>query len=273
MATGYPVRPTIKSRRSVRTFDNKELSAEDREKFEEHLKNVPNPFGIPLEFRILDCDKYDVSSSVITGEHTYFAAKVRKVKNFELAAGYSFEEACLYARSLGLGTVMLAATFSRDKVEKAMDLEPDEVVPVASPVGYASKKQSLRETVMRKSIGADGRKDFGELFFKDSFENSLDIEDAGIFKEALEMVRWAPSAANKQPWRIVMKDDRVHFYEKRTMRENALGDIQRFDVGIATCHFDLMMESAGKKGKFVFEDPGIEVPDKTTYAVSYKIDE
>ncbi len=272
MAIGYPVRPTIKSRRSVRTFDDKKLSAEDREKLEEHLKTITNPFGIPIEFRLLDCDEYGLSSSVITGEHTYIAAKLKKVENFEIAAGYSFEEACLYARSLGLGTVMLAATFSRDKAEEAMELGPDEVLPVVSPVGYASKKHSLRETVMRKTLGADDRKDFDDLFFKDSFENDLEKEDSGIFGEALEMVRWAPSAANKQPWRVVVKDNAAHFYEKQTIKTNERGDVQRLDVGIALCHFNLMMESAGKKGRFVFDDPGIEVPDKTSYVVSYVID-
>ncbi len=33
--------------------------------------------------------------------------------------------------------------------------------------------------------------------------------------EILEMVRWAPSAVNKQPWRIVYKDGTYHFYEKK----------------------------------------------------------
>ena len=86
------------------------------------------------------------------------------------------------------------------------------------------------------------------------------------------MVRWAPSAANKQPWRVVIKDDMVHFYEKQSIRENMRGDVQKLDVGIALCHFDLMMESSEKKGRFVFENPGIETPDKTSYIVSYKIE-
>lgn len=271
MSREYPVRATIKSRKSVRTFDGKELTAEDREKFENHLENITNPFA-PVEFRLLDCDKYGIDSSVITGERAYFAAKVKPVKNYEIAVGYSFEEACLYARSLGLGTVMLAATFSRDKAEAAMELKEDEVLPVVSPIGYPAKKRSLRETVMRKTLGADDRKDFDDLFFKDSFKNGLEKEDAGIYGEALEMVRWAPSAANKQPWRVVIKDDMVHFYEKQSIRENMRGDVQKLDVGIALCHFDLMMESSEKKGRFVFEDPGIETLDKTSYIVSYKIE-
>ena len=73
------------------------------------------------------------------------AAKVKRVPQCELACGYSFEEACLYALSLGIGTVMLAASLNRSAFEKAIEVGADEVMPVASPLGYPSEKKSLWE--------------------------------------------------------------------------------------------------------------------------------
>ena len=81
---------------------------------------------------------------------------------------------------------------------------------------------------------------------------------------------FAPSAANRQPWRAVTDGNMVHFYEKRSIKENALGDIQKVDMGIALCHFDVTAEETGMSGRFVFRDPGIAVPSDTEYIVSFE---
>ena len=50
----------------------------------------------------------------------------------------------------------------------------------------------------------------------------------------LETVRLAPSAANRQPWRVVCTADGVHFYKKGSRGMDAGGwDIQKVDMGIA----------------------------------------
>jgi len=124
----------IRQRRSVRTFDGKPLGMEDRSALEAYTASLTNPFSVPVAFRLLDVKEYGLSSPVIVGADTYLAAKVERVPNFEIAYGYSFEKACLYA--LSRGTVMLAASLSRAAFEKAMEVKDGEVMPVASPVGY-----------------------------------------------------------------------------------------------------------------------------------------
>jgi len=264
----------IKQRKSVRTFDGRELTAADRESLSDYISRMDNPFHVPVDFCLLDAKEYDLSSPVISGANTYMAAKVKRVEHFEIAYGYSFEKACLYALSLGIGTVMLAASLSRSTFEKAMDVQEDEVLPTASPVGYPAEKRSVLERLMRKALKADDRILFSKLFFDGSFGKGLSKEaaaegDLGVFAEALEMARLAPSAANKQPWRAVVERDRVHFYEHQTMKESPLGDVQKVDVGIALCHFDMSMEEAGIAGEFVFEEPEIKAPEGVHYIVTY----
>ena len=106
----FSAKEMIKQRKSVRTFDGKTLSDEDRKNLESYVHSLTNPFGVKVYFRLLDAKEHQLSSPVIVGEHTYLAAKVKKEGNFEIAFGYSFEKACLYAQSLGIGTVMLAAS-------------------------------------------------------------------------------------------------------------------------------------------------------------------
>ena len=265
------VKDIIRRRKSVRTFNGAALRKEDRQKLEQYLETLDNPFDVPVEFRFLDAKEYELSSPVIVGTDLYIAAKVSRVPQSEIAYGYSFEKFCLYAEAIGIGTVMLAATISRKTFEKAMEVRDTEVMPAASPVGYPAEKRSIRENLMRKGLKADERLPFGELFFEGTFAESLTPEHAGQFRDALEMVRLAPSAGNKQPWRSIVCGDKVHFYEKKSMSENALGDIQKVDVGIALAHFDLVLKENGIDGCFVEEDPGLKIDDGMEYIITYEV--
>ena len=208
---------------------------------------------------------------MILGADTYVAGKYQKQKNAELSFGYAFEKFILYAASLGLGTVWLAATIDRKAFEKAIQLKEDEVMPAVTPLGYAAEKRSIRESMMRRGMKSDSRVPFGDLFFRDNFQNPLNESDAGIWQLPLEMVRLAPSATNKQPWRAVAEKDRVHFYEKKTLGydKEATGDIQKVDLGIALCHFEIGAEEQGIKGHFIQEDPDIRTPEDTEYIATY----
>lgn len=266
----FSAKDMIKQRKSVRTFDGKPLSDADRKSLESFVSSIDNPFGVPVEFRLLEAKENNLSSPVIVGESAYLAAKVKRVEHFEIAYGYCFEKACLYAQSLGIGTVMLAASLSRSTFEKAMDVQDDEVLPTASPVGYPAKKRSIRENLMRKGLKADERIPFEKLFFDGSFGLALKEENAGAFAQALEMVRLAPSAGNKQPWRAIVDGDKVHFYEQKSMKDSSLGDIQKVDMGIALAHFDLTMSEISVSGNFVFSDPEITVPENVYYITTYE---
>ena len=266
----FSAKDMIRQRKSVRTFDGRSLSDADRKQLEDYINTLTNPFDVPVEFSLLDAKEHNLSSPVIVGENTYLTAKVKREGHYEIAYGYSFEKACLYALSLGIGTVMLAASLSRSTFEQAMNVQTDEVLPVGSPAGYPAEKRSIRDSLMRKGLKADDRIPFGKLYYNSTFENELTKEAAGDFAEALEMARLAPSAGNKQPWRAVVDGDKVHFYEQKSMKDSPLGDIQKVDVGIALAHFDMTMEENGYAGSFAFADPGIQAPSETYYIVTYE---
>lgn len=266
----YNVIEAIRGRRSVRTYSEEPLTAQDRKKLEDCIAALENPFGVSVEFRFLDAEQYGLNSPVIVGEDTYLGAKIKNTQNYEIAFGYDFERVVLYAQSLGIGTVWIAGTMNRAAFEHAMEVGDGEVMPAVTPIGYPAKKMSLRETMMRKGVKADDRLPFDTLFFKNSFSEPLAPADAGVFADALEMVRLAPSAVNKQPWRAVVCGDTVHFYEKKSggMSERAF-DVQKVDIGIALCHLVLTLEQSGISGKFIFADPKLGQDDGTDYIVSF----
>ena len=176
----FSAKDMIRKRKSVRTFTGEPLKSEDRAAMDRFIQSPTNPFDVPVDFRLLDVKEYGLSSPVIVGADLYLAAKVKRCKHYEIGFGYSFEHVCLYAESLGLGTVMLAASLSRAAFEKAMDVQNDEVLPVASPVGYPAQKRSIRESLMRKGLKADERLPFEQLFFDKQYGNQLTVSSAGI---------------------------------------------------------------------------------------------
>ena len=206
----------VRNRKSVRTYKEQPIPEETLNRVRDYLEHDTGLFNVPVAFSVLNARETRVSSPVILGADTYVAGKYQKQKNAELSFGYAFEKFILYAASLGLGTVWLAATIDRKSFEKAIQLKEDEVMPAVTPLGYAAEKRSIRESMMRRGMKSDSRVPFGDLFFRDNFQNPLNESDAGIWQLPLEMVRLAPSATNKQPWRAVAEKDRVHFYEKKT---------------------------------------------------------
>ncbi len=266
---------TIRARRSVRTFDGVPLSDEDAKKITEFAGMVENPYDIPIVWKLLDAKRNGLASPVIAGTDTYIAGKMRRTEHAEEAFGYTFEKIVLFAGSLGVGTTWIAGTMNRAAFENAVGLASGEVMPCVSPLGYPAKKMSFRETMMRKGIKADSRMDFEKLFFDGSFASPLSPERAGNLRLALEMVRLAPSAVNKQPWRVVLSENKAHFYEKRS--KGYVGedgwDIQKIDMGIALCHFEIGAAECGIRTRMTFEDPGIAAEDGVIYLATYITEE
>ncbi|MBR5390558.1 MAG: nitroreductase family protein [Clostridia bacterium] len=265
------VRNGIKTRRSVRAFDGQPLEKDDLERLCAFLETVENPYGLPVTFRLLDGKELGLSSPVVSGSELFLGAKIGQAPHFEEAFGYSFETVVLYAWSLGIGTVWIGGTMKREHFERAMELAPGERMPCVTPLGYPAKRMSVKETLMRRGVGADRRQPFEMLFFDGGTDRPLTVEKAGVLRDALEAVRLAPSAVNKQPWRCVIDRNTVHFYEKQTRgyTSEATGDLQKVDLGIALCHFDLAARESGLSPRFAISDPGREMPADTRYIATF----
>jgi nitroreductase len=261
----------IKRRRSVRTFSGEALREETLSALRDSLASVSNPYGVPIEFRVLDAAEHGLTSAVLVGAKTYVAGKLRLQPCAEEAFGFALERFVLDADAMGVGTVWIGGTMNREAFEKAMEMGEDEFMPCVTPLGYPAEKMSVRETVMRKGVGADKRLPFPQIAFSGSFDRPLEPEAAGALAPLVEMVRWAPSAVNKQPWRLVVCDGAVHFYERKdkgyvTPRG---WDMQKIDLGIALCHFQVGLDAAGMAAKFELRDPGLPVPENTEYIASF----
>lgn len=262
MINGKTIAELAKARKSIRTYSSKSIPSELMKELENKIAGSSDPFSIPVSFFILSKDQYDLRSPVLKGETFYLAGKVKKGPYAEEAYGYAMEELVLFLQANDLGTVWLGGTFGREAFEKAIHLEADAFMPCVTPFGYPAPKMSLRETLMRKGVKADTRLPADQLFFENDFSSPLTPDSR--MEAAFEAVRLAPSAVNKQPWRIVRQGNSYHFYLVRSLKESE-PDMQKTDMGIALCHFVLALEEAGIKTEVNIKDPGISCPENTDY--------
>lgn len=276
MKINIPVQENIKKRNSVRSYEEKKLSTQDKEKLMAYADSLTNPFGVKVKFHIIekDLDSKGVklgTYGVIKGATTFLGVSVENTELGLEAAGYEFENLILYATHMGLGTVWLAATFSRYSFMSAMGIKENDLFPAISPVGYPTTKRSLRESVMRKTMKSDQRKPWKDIFFKDDFLTPLTEQDANEYAISLEMLRLAPSATNAQPWRVIKKEEVYHFYE--THNANAKPEeklIKKVDLGIGLSHFHQTALENGLNGKFKkIEQDNTYIPENTNYIISW----
>ena len=250
----------ILNRKSVRSFDGRKLDETDLRRLQAYVAGIHNPYNIPVRFVWLDAEANGLASPVIRGERLYVAGKVPRVRHCEEAFGYSFEKLVLYARRLGIGTTWIGGTMDRALFEKAACTGEDEYMMIVSPLGYPAQARTDVERRLRESVHADERLPASELFFDRDFSQPLTEESS-----LLEAVRWAPSAANQQPCRVVKEANHYHFYVKHSLPP-ARWDVQKIDVGIAICN---LMSVEG--GRFSLSDPGIAHGEELEYIATVRI--
>lgn len=257
----------IKERKSVRSYTKEPLSVELVDNINSYIKSLVDPLGSKARIKWISTDMGDQpvklgTYGIISGAKHFLALVIEKNNQLsEIGGGYLFEQAILYCTALGLGTCWLGATFNSNDFLQLIELKDNEKLAIISPVGYKREKKSFLESVMRKGAGSDHRKAFGSLFFLGSFDVPLQKDKAGRFATPLEMVRLAPSASNKQPWRVVKEEDRFHFYHLPNR-------FSLYDMGIAFCHFEQTCKEQNLNGCFKTLE-GIPSIDKFEYCMSW----
>lgn len=125
--------------------------------------------------------------------------------------------------------------------------------------------------MIRWGAKSDSRKPWNNLFFQHHFGNPLPETLAGDFKTPLEMLRLAPSASNKQPWRVVKHGNAFHFYLLETPGYNKMVKsikLQRIDMGIAMSHFETTCKELNLNGVWQIQLPDIKT-EREQYLVSW----
>jgi hypothetical protein len=277
-----PVADLVKKRFSCRSFDGRGLEPNSLEALEKFPAALELPFKNTVRFGIIDNEVVRAgnlfsggSYGLIKGVRYYLSALVKKdAPRCWEDIGFGLETLVLYATSLELGSCWIGGIFDRKHFGQALGIMEDEMLPAVVAVGRPAEKRSLRDRLVRWSAKGDMRKGPAEIFFAAGWGTPLHYEKIPQWAAVLENVRLAPSASNKQPWRIIMNDSGFHFFLSRDKAYSAMMphvDLQRIDLGIAMCHFQLSAQELGLSGEWRSEEPVLpDTPTNFEYIVSFK---
>lgn len=236
----------IEHRHSVRTYEAIAVSEELLASIRSYIEECTKEFGDAIRISFIENKDNKVklgTYGVIKGASYFLAAACKNGAYDEFKLGYALEKIVLYCTSIGLGTVWLGGTYKKSSFAEVMNLESNEEIKIVVPFGYEAEKKSMVAKLMGDN--SKKRKDFGDIYFEKDAKTPLTREQAGKYEEALEKMRFAPSAINKQPWRVIKDGNTLHF---------CVTDVKAYrkiDLGIGMSHFHLMVEQQGIEGEFV----------------------
>lgn len=246
---------TIEKRRSVRTFVDRPLDPKDEAFVSDVLKDVAHietPFSHAIDLFYYRNEKGEESEKRRIGTYgfvkdapAFIGGTTAPTKEGLIDFGYLFEYVILKLTEQGLGTVWLGGTFRRKTFDD--HIRQDHIVPAISAVGYEASYRTLREKTLIRTVKATQRKPFEELFFDRDFSHPLKETGNHFFIPYLKLVQAGPSASNRQPWRIVVREGIADIYLLRTPNyANVIPfEIQWLDIGIAICHLEMGLLSDG----------------------------
>jgi hypothetical protein len=270
---GQPITDVIDKRFSCRTYVNQPIEVAKKQQMETYISSLDSgPFGSPPCFRLLAASNGNRQAlrglgtyGLIKGNTGFIVGLTEKRDHHLEDFGYLMEQIILFATSINLGTCWVGGGFSRSSFADQVEQRAEETIPAVACVGYASEKRSMVDRIIRLRSAPRVRLPWERLFFNGDCRSSLSPEDAGAFAVPLEMVRLGPSAVNGQPWRIIKDGMSWHFYLQRSRGYRWLSaglfgvpDLQRIDMGIAMCHFELTAIELGLEGCWTADPPEIK---------------
>ncbi len=207
------MKQAMRQRHTVRKFTSAPLSAELISQLNGRVRANNERFGLAISLKVGD-------ESALPGALKLFFAK--GVRNYFVLAGsdrpgldedlgYASADLMLFAQTLGLNTWWIGGTFSRKNVEQA--------VPGKKVIGIVAVGFGATSGVAHKSKTA-------------SEVSSFEGPAPQWFADGVQAALLAPTALNKQRFRIVGEGDKV------SISENG-GAFSGADIGIVKYHFEL----------------------------------
>ena len=257
------IQPTIKQRRSVRTYKQIPIEEKQRKLLQQAASKLGNEFFRFAWFERESSNhlaEWIGTYGVIKGAWAFLAGIIQKdatdQKETAIQFGYAFEQIILKATEMGLGTCWLGGTFIPAVFAQSVELGQGEKIVMLTPIGTPAAEKNFISKISSKSANSSTRKPWRELFFDGGLSTALSEVKAGEYAPMLEMVRLAPSAVNSQPWRVIRSESEYHFYAEATNYFSlGKGGFLRYnDLGIAMAHFELTCRELNLGGGWILDN-------------------
>lgn len=230
----------MEARKAVRTFNpDKPLTEAQVDQVRQAIEEASSPFGGDVAVKLHHFDlkgkQRPSTYGSVEGASWYMLVGIADTPASYLTAGFRMEQVALRIFDMGLGTNFMTDTFRSGPFVQAAGFGPSTPLHVIMPVGVAAGKERLVERLTHAVLKSRTRKPFEETFGE--------VAPDSVFRVPLEMMRLAPSAYNKQPWRAQVEGETVWFY-------HAPSDDSLIGMGTGLANFWLALRQAGHTGAF-----------------------
>ncbi|WP_308533643.1 nitroreductase family protein [uncultured Peptoniphilus sp.] len=250
----------LQERKSVRDFKNNALSKDLLYKIKDYMANV-NDLENSAKFYLYENGgiiskalqgKAGYSGVMIEAPH-YIGLEMDKSDYVNiLKSGYLLEKLNTEIVKLDLGTCWITLSKVDNETKKSVFGESGNNIDYLIALGYPKKKKLFEPEVTQERYTLD------QLIFKDDIDSPISgqfLEQRGLFN-IFSSIRYAPSHKNFQPWRFVIKDEKVYAYMKKSPEDK----LSLVDMGVILFYFEEMAKTIGITNKW-----NIEITDEENY--------
>ncbi|MDE6008494.1 MAG: nitroreductase family protein [Muribaculaceae bacterium] len=227
----------LKSRRSVRSFTTEPLPKVVINKLRAEI-TMTNTHEQGFRFQLITDDPNPLRGvskfyGSFRNPRNYLAAVVdTATPNALERAGYFAERFVVQAISEGLGTCFVGSTFNRKEVNA--QIRAGEEILFLVLVGYPAEKEKAGARLMSRLVH------LRKKTYKDFFQPVGELEKAfricPELKDGLEGIACAPSALNRQPVRVILKE--IEGREVACAKVDNEGGYNLIDLGIAKFNYN-----------------------------------
>jgi len=244
----------VYKRKSIRKYSDKKLSPEQLDKISaicDESERLYKEIGLKIALIEEGRHIHGIMSGIVgnigkvIAPHYLIVTSELKAGYME-NAGYTVENVVLQLTNMGIATCWLGGHVKEYELRETICVPENHGYIVMISIGYAMDEGNL----YRKDMKEAKRKQISEFVLGD-YDSA--------WKELLEAVRIAPSAANMQPWRFVVEGHKAQVFCEgpgNFIAKKLLGDISMLDVGIALSHLELAARAQGKMIRFSREKNG-----------------
>jgi nitroreductase len=277
----------MRTRRSCRSFQTRDLTPEDHAELMESVRVQSEPSSLlgdhPIRFEYVAAP---LTVWPVVGAHEFFVAIAPREYNrlAVIDVGRSLQRVVTQATRMGLATCWIGPGADHESILRHLgtrfDPEEDHIICVCA-VGYASRFMPL----MLRLIPAiqHRRLPLISLFFADPhFRQPLETESHPFnrFGRCYEVCQWSPSSFNGQPTRCAAVVERTEGEESQLRFDFCASTESRFyapvALGIWCANWEAGCEALSIPGHFSVlkpEERGVQgAPELPRYDISWVLD-
>lgn len=254
----------LKDRKSVREFRNKKVNPTVLNEIRTHLRSLEKE-AEDIKFRIYENGGFiynqlngisGYSGVMIESPHYIALERIQDNKYTMIYGSYYMEKLITELNRLGIDTCWVSIGNIDQEFKDEVFGEHVGHIDYILSIGYGKRKNPFINEPFSERMGVE------DIVFSGEIENKIidhELEHRGL-DDLFYYVRFAPSKANLQPWRFLLKKDRVVMLIKHKECEQP----NLVDAGIVMYYFKELGRSIGIENNWEFLD-GTEIGEDGIY--------